>query len=94
VRLELPVFVSVTLLELVLPALTLPKLRLVGVALIVTEAATPTPLKATAFGELGALLTMLTLPLRVPAVVGAKSALNVVVPPAATVAGVFSPLRL
>lgn len=94
VTLELPLFVSVTLLELELPALTLPKLTAVGLADMVTVAAVPVPLKATTVGELGALLAMLTLPLSAPAVVGANRAENVVLCPAASVAGVFSPLAL
>ena len=50
----------------------LPKLKLVGVAVIETDAATPVPVKATVEGEPGALLEMLTAPFRVPAVVGAN----------------------
>jgi len=38
----------------------------------VCVAATPVPLKATSAGELGALLTIVTLPLAFPAVVGAN----------------------
>jgi hypothetical protein len=70
------------------------KLKLVGLAESVTVAAAPVPLRATALGEFGALLVMLTLPAKLPAVVGANKTLNVAVPPAATVAGVVSPLTL
>src|SRR5215469_13443256 len=94
VRLELPLFVSVTALALEFPALTLPKLRLVGLADKVTEAATPVPVNDTVAGEFGALLEMVTDPARFPAVVGAKTALNVVLAPAAKVFGVASPLTL
>ena len=71
-----PVLVTVTLLELVLPALMLPKARLAGLAVRVTDAATPVPVKVTLAGELGALLEIFTVPLRLPAVAGANSALN------------------
>jgi hypothetical protein len=94
VRLEFPLFVSVTLLELEFPAFTLPKLRLVGVADKVTEAATPVPVNDTVAGEFGALLEMATDPARLPAVVGAKTALNVALAPAASVFGVARPLTL
>lgn len=86
--------VTVTLFELELPALTFVKLRLLGFEDNVTDAAVPVPLSASTLGELGALLAMLTVPLRLPAVVGANRTLNVAVPPAAMVAGVTSPLTL
>jgi hypothetical protein len=70
------------------------KLKLVGLAVSAGAAAVPVPLNATAVGELGALLVILTLPVRLPAVVGSNRTLNVVVPPAGTVAGVASPLTL
>lgn len=94
VRLVFPVFVTVTLFELELPAFTFVKLRLLGFEDKVTDAAVPVPLSASTLGELGALLTMLTVPLRLPAVVGANRTLNVAVLPAAIVAGVTSPLTL
>jgi len=94
VRLEFPLLVSVTLLALEFPAFTLPKLRLVGLADKVTEAATPVPLNDTVAGEFGALLEMVTDPARLPAVVGAKTALNVALDPAAKVFGVARPLTL
>jgi len=84
----------VTLFELVLPAFTLAKLTLVGLDESVTEAAVPVPLNARTFGELGALLVRLTVPLWAPAVVGANKTLNVAVPPAAIDAGVANPLTL
>jgi len=94
VTLVLPLLVTVTLLEVLVPAFTLAKLTLAGLAESVTAAATPVPASTTAFGEFGALLEMLTLPARLPAVVGAKSTLKVVLAPAAMVAGVFNPLTL
>jgi hypothetical protein len=94
VRLELPLFVIVTLFEPALPAAIFPKLTLDGLADMVTDVALPVPLRATEAGELGALLTMLTIPLSTPAVVGANCALNVVLCPAASVAGVPMPLTL
>lgn len=94
VRLEFPLFVIVTLFEPVLPAAIFPKLTLDGLADMVTEAVVPVPLRATELGELGALLAMLTFPLSEPAVVGANCAVNVVLCPAASVAGVPMPLTL
>jgi hypothetical protein len=66
----------VTLFKPELPALMLPKARLVGLVVSVTAAATPVPLKVTFVGELGALLEMLTVPLKLPEVVGANFALK------------------
>lgn len=57
-------------------------------------AAVPVPLKDTVVGEFGALLVIVTLPVRLPAVVGANRTLNVAVPPAAIVVGRVSPLTL
>jgi hypothetical protein len=70
------------------------KLKLAGVAESDGVAAVPVPLSGTAVGEFGALLVILTLPVRLPAVVGANCTVNVVVAPAGTVAGVASPLTL
>jgi hypothetical protein len=86
--------VSVTLLALELPALTLPNVRLWGLADRVKEAATPVPDRVTVVGEFAALLVMVTVPLRLPAVVGANSTLKVVLFPAARVVGVTSPLTV
>ena len=94
VTVVLPLLVIVTFLELELPAFTFVKLTLLGFDERVTVAAVPVPLRDKTFGEFGALLTMLTVPLRLPAVVGANSTLNVAVPPAAIVAGVANPLTL
>jgi len=94
VTLEFPVFVKVTLEEPLTPTFTLPKLRLVGFAPSSRVGATPVPLRAIASGEPGALLTIETEPVALPAVVGAKAALNVVLPPAAIVAGTVRPVMV
>lgn len=94
VKLLFPLFVTVTLFVLELPAFTFPKLRLVGFDESVTDAAVPLPLSATTLGEFAALLVMLTDPVRLPEVVGANTTLNVAFAPAAMVAGVVSPLTL
>jgi len=94
VTFELPLLVMTTLLELVVPALTVPKLRALGLGEIVTEAAIPVPVTDALFGELGALLETMTLPARLPAVEGANSKLNVAVFPALIVVGVLNPLAL
>jgi hypothetical protein len=89
-----PLFVRVTLLELIVPALTLPKAKLVGFADSATVPATPVPLSATVEGEPAALLVIVMVPGRLPAVVGANTALNVTLAPAAIVLGVVRPLML
>ncbi|MGD1212835.1 MAG: hypothetical protein ABR973_15955, partial [Candidatus Acidiferrales bacterium] len=78
-RFALPVFVRVTVCELLPPTLTLPKLTLDGVT--VSCDCTPVPLKAIGVGEPGALLVSEMLPEAVPEEVGAKTALNVVLLP-------------
>ena len=52
------------------------------------------PLTGIASGEVAALLEIETLPLALPEAVGAKTTLNVVLPPAAIVIGVDIPLTL
>jgi hypothetical protein len=94
VTLVLPLFVIVTPLELELPAFTFVKLILLGFDESVTVAAVPVPLKDKTFGELGALLMMLSVPGRLPAVVGSNRTVKLVLLPAASVAGVTSPLTL
>lgn len=85
----LPLLVRVMLFAgLVLPTLTLPKLRLVGLS--VTAGAVgfcPVPLKAMACGLLAALSAMLTLAVREPVADGVNVTLMVQVPPGASVAG-------
>src|SRR6266852_2794129 len=92
VTLEFPLLVSVTGNPLLPPTFTLPKLRLVGFAPSRKVAATPVPLRAIVSGEPGALLTKETEPVTLPPVVGAKAALNVVLPPAAIAAGTVRPV--
>jgi hypothetical protein len=60
------------------PVFTLPKPRVVVLKESTAVAATPVPLRAIAAGEFGALLTIVTLPLAVPAEAGAKRTLKVV----------------
>jgi hypothetical protein len=88
-----PVFVRVTASELVVPSFTFPKLKLVGFAASNALAATPVPPKATVSGELGALLISATDPDALPADDGVKTALNVVLFPAAIVNGAFNPCQ-
>src|SRR5215467_5869569 len=78
----------------VVPVVTLPKLRLVGLIPSVNVAATAVPLRLTEVGELGALLTMEILPEAAPADVGAKAAVTVVCWPAFTLSGSENPLTL
>jgi hypothetical protein len=75
-----PVLVSVTVVgALLLPTATLPKLRLVGLAL--SAPAVPVPLRAIVRGEFGSVLVIDTLPLSLPAVVGSKVTVKDVVWP-------------
>ena len=94
VTVPVPLLVRVTFFELVAPALTLPNAKLVGFADRITVPATPVPLSATVEGEVGALLAIVMVPGRLPAVVGAKRALKVVLAPAATVVGAANPVKL
>jgi hypothetical protein len=86
-----PLFVRVTLSELVVPSFTFPKLKLVGFAPSCTLGATPVPASAIVSGEVGALLTSVTEPETPPEVDGVKTVLNVAVLPAATVSGALIP---
>ena len=77
--LELPVLVIETFCAAEdVPVVTLPKLRLVGLMPRVTVAAIPVPLKPTEMGEVGALLTIETLPDVEPTTVGRKATVIVV----------------
>lgn len=60
------------------PVVTLPKLRLVGLMPRVNVAAIPVPLRPTEVGEVGALLTIETLPDAEPTTVGRKATVMVV----------------
>lgn len=92
VTFELPLFVSVTLNELVLPTFTFAKFKLVGFAPSRKVEATPVPLKEMASGEPVALLAMEMLPDTGPTAVGRKATLIVVRCPALTFKGSENPL--
>jgi hypothetical protein len=77
-----------------LPALTLPKLRLLALVESVWVAAVLLPVKETVAGEDPALLTSDRLPVALPAVCGAKTTLSEAFCPAAILAGIASPLML
>jgi hypothetical protein len=94
VKLVLPLLVIVTFWELELPAFTLTKLTLLGLAVSATDPDVPVPVRFNVLGELGALLKMLTVPVMVPAVVGANRTLNVALLPALMVTGTTRPLTL
>ena len=86
-------FLTVTDWTPVLPSVTLPNARLVGrIDIAGAAAALPVPLRATVEGDVGALLTIDTLPGALPVVVGANFTLKLAEAPAATVAGVAIPL--
>ena len=76
------------------PVFTFPKLKLFGLRLRVSVAATPVPVSATVAGEPGALLVMVMLPLALPADVGENCALNVLAFPGFNVSGRVNPLVL
>jgi hypothetical protein len=81
--------------EFVEPTATLPKFTLDGVRLIaLIPACRPVPLSATVDGDPGALLEIVMVAGRLPAVVGENTALNVALAPAAIVRGVANPLTL
>jgi hypothetical protein len=92
VTVALPLFVSVTVCELLVPVVTLPNAALLGVA--ASCGCVPVPFKVIVVGEFGALLTIEMLPLALPAEVGANLALNVVLSPAPNVTGVVIPVVL
>ena len=89
--LELPVFAMVSLCVVDVPVFTLPKPIFVELKESVCVCATPVPLRATEAGEFGALLKILTVPVRLPAVVGANTALKVTLLLGATVLGTLRP---
>ena len=93
--LDVLLLVSVTLCEpLVVPMLSLPNARDVGLTESCGADATPLPLSAIAVGDVGALLATDKLPVTLPEVEGAKLTVIVPEPPAATVIGSDSPLVL
>jgi len=87
----LPVLVIVSVKVDDTEVFTLPNARLEELNESVLVAATPVPLRATVAGEFGALLAMFTVPAKVPAAVGANTALNETLEPGATVLGTESP---
>jgi len=94
VTFEFPVLVSVTFIELLLPIITLPKVRLVGLALRRNVAATPVPLTGIERGDPEALFVSETDPFTRPAVVGANTMLNDELFPARMDVGRVRPLML
>jgi hypothetical protein len=94
VTVEFPLFVSVTLWELLLPIITLPNARLDVLALSEVVVDTPVPESGIAVGDPEALLIREIDPETAPPAVGANATLNVVLPPPAIVAGTASPLML
>lgn len=91
VRFALPAFVSVTPCELLLPTTTLPKSRLLALALNSGVEATAEPLAEITNGELAASLASETEPVTFPAEVGANTTLNVVLWPGAILIGRVRP---
>jgi hypothetical protein len=90
--LELPVLVSVTDCELVLPKGTFPKLKEAGLAESCRIGATPVPLRGMLVGELEALLTTETLPETLPVTVGANCTLRLPDCPAGSASGKVCPV--
>jgi hypothetical protein len=93
VTLTPPVLVIVSERELLLPTVTLPKLRLVRLAAS-APGATPVPDNGMARAGLEALEVIVTLPLALPADEGANVTLKLVLPPAGNVSGVAIPFTL
>jgi hypothetical protein len=91
--LDPPVFVMVSDSDPMLPAFTLPKLRLVGLALKVPGA---TPIPDTGMVSVGLVAVEVTVrfPLMAPAAVGANLTVSVALCPPLSVNGVVIPLTL
>jgi hypothetical protein len=87
-----PELVSVTVWALLLPTVTFPKLKLVGLA--PSRSVPVLPESVTVGGKFVALLAIETLPVSPPTAVGAKATVNDVLPPAAKATGNDSPLSL
>jgi hypothetical protein len=94
VTFEFPLLVSVVVNELLLPTFTLPKATLDVLSPRRRVAATPVPLREIVSGDVGALLTTVTDPVTLPAVLGPNAALNVAALPAAMITGVVIPVVL
>lgn len=93
VTLEAPVLVNVSERDWVLPTVTLPKLRLLGLD-PKAPGATPAPAKGIVIVGLAAFEVMVIVPLALPADTGVNVALKVALCPAASVTGAVIPLRL
>jgi hypothetical protein len=94
VTFEFPMFVNVVASELLLLKFTTPNGKIIGLALNSMVTGTPVPFDGIVSGEPGASFTSETDPLTNPTVVGAKTMLNVVLPPAAIVLGNDRPFVL
>ncbi len=92
VRLEFPVFVSLTLCVPLCPTSTFPNVNVVGA--IVKPVCVAVPVKETATGELEASLTIARLPVTAPADVGANWICIVLLWPTAIVPEGFPPITL
>jgi hypothetical protein len=77
--------------DALLPTVTLPKLKLAGLA-VSEPGVTPVPVNPTVRGELEASDVMVTLPLTAPAAWGAKATVKVVLCELASVNGAVMPL--
>lgn len=86
--------VTVTFCVLLLPTVTLPKLRELGLAARVPAGLTPLPVRAIELVVVEALLVNATLPVALPEVVGANFTWKVALCPAASVAGSVRPLMV
>ena len=91
---ELPLFVTVTVRELLPPMPTFPKLKLVGLVASKRVAATPVPVRTTVTGLLVASLEIAILPDPLPTVVGENAAVTVTCWPGARLKGTVAPLTL
>jgi hypothetical protein len=92
VTVALPPLARLTVCELLVPVVTLPKAALLGVAF--NCACVPVPLSAMVAGEPGALLAIAMLPVAAPAELGVKRAENEALLPALIVIGMLAPLML
>src|ERR1700740_741126 len=85
--LVLPVLDNLPVWLLLLPTVTFPKLRLVGLAVSCIVVVTPVRLRARVVGEVGALLTSVRAPVVLVVVVGVKLTVKAAELPGATVSG-------
>src|SRR4030095_8948083 len=91
-RFAVPGLLITSILVLVTPTVTLPKLTLAGITEIC--GCTPLPLSEIVVGELAALLTKLRLPVALPVVAGAKPTLSEKLWPAVRVTAPVKPLTV